>query len=754
MPAENISNPNHTTNLLFQLGKVCSHMKDVIANRGGLLLTKEPFPDIAFHDGVVLGGCHHEMEERVADTTKHWLEGAIKQIVKYIKHELQDNELNGYFNTIEQNVLQDTFRSSTKHNASFSLIPINSNTKASIFLQIILFSCISEKCNHEIIAALNGYDKKNTFKQKECSAKTEYGRLQEMWCFGLSISIKYAVHYSCRLNANGRLNRLLKLKKHWNNNSEQVVAKIFKPRSTLKLLPALFMENIITKSAYLFGFLGPNAVMVDCFTLDPKHKASIQYMRMTSKVEQVSDLDMTNVAAVTYVNYAQFVLHKRVLSLIEQQQIEQVKKPKVPKRKSATVWCDILSFFIVTNKETSKAIETLNNIRCTEDCQRGLTSDAVDALLTFMGSSHMTSSCHATTVPSSSDKTNDNSITIHSNLINTGSPGPSHHDGIDFEENSTPAVVPATNDNSITIHSNLINTGSPGPSHHDGIDFEENSTPAVVPATNDHSNQLKTKLHELIEQLPKFKDDKDYSGIENEVKRFVVERYGEAAANNPQRNLPLGMTMLTIIANDLKKKEESEWPEVLGNFFVDTLHKSMEKKGNELLKSVTECLLDTALMDNMEFFLTLLTQLRQNQMKVPNKGEEIWKWLEKLQQEKVGDSASATNKRKLDKLDRDNSKLHKKLSKTESSLNKKQSSKLGTKNKEATTTQPWQDNTPKSRPQKKTTQKARGSAPHRSRSQNHPMTDSSSKMKPTNSQIQKGQAGPRTSRRLKKLSAT
>ena len=172
------------------------------------------------------------------------------------------------------------------------------------------------------------------------------------------------------------------------------------------------------------------------------------------------------------------------------------------------------------------------------------------------------------------------------------------------------------------------------------------------------------------------------------------------------------------------------------------------------MKSVTECLLDTALMDNMEFFLTLLTQLRQNQMKVPNKGEEIWKWLEKLQQEKVGDYASATNKRKLDKLDRDNSKLHKKLSKTESSLNKKQSSKLGTKNKEATTTQPWQDNTPKSRPQKKTTQKARGSAPHRSRSQNHPMTDSSSKMKPTNSQIQKGQAGPRTSRRLKKLSAT
>ena len=62
MPSENTPNALNS-NLLLQLGKVCSHMKDVIMNAGGLLLTKDPFPRIVFH------GLDKETELNVAATT-------------------------------------------------------------------------------------------------------------------------------------------------------------------------------------------------------------------------------------------------------------------------------------------------------------------------------------------------------------------------------------------------------------------------------------------------------------------------------------------------------------------------------------------------------------------------------------------------------------------------------------------------------------------------------------------------------------
>ena len=744
MPAENKLNPN--TKLLFQLGKVCSHLKDVIANTGGLLLTKEPFPDISFNDGVVLGS-HSEMSQGVADTTKQWLEGAIKKIVHYVKHELQDNELNGYFNTIDENVLQDSFRTSTKHNASLSLIPTNSNTRASIFLQIILWSCISEKCNHEIIMALNGYDKRNTFKQKESSAKTEYGRLQEMWCYGLSISIKYAVYYSCRLNKVGKFNTLFQKQ----YNKEQLVLKILELSSTQFFLPALFMENITTKSVYLFGLLGPNAAMLDCFTTDPKHQVFLQSMKMTSNVEQDRDLHMTNVAAGTYVNHARSVLYCSLLSDIA----GQILFPEVPtKQRRTTVKCDILSFFIASNKETRVAIQTLANTENEHDFT--IHTNLINSI-----------DFEEITTPTVVPAMNDNSTAIHSNLINTGSPAPSHRDGIDFEEthddgidfkeNSTPTVVPATNDNSTANHSNLINTGSPAPSHHDGIDFEENSTPTVVPTTDDNSNQIKNKLNELMNLFPKLNLE-DYADIEKTVNAFVVNVLGKEAANDTEKQIPIRMAMLILCAKDLSEKKESEWPEVIGNFYVDALNKSMKKKGKELLMGVIHSLLDTAFVNNKVFIVNLcsLVRVNENELKFPEKGHEFWKSypdLLKKPQDKAEDNdddavvtpkgtcTSAVNKRKLSEVDRDNSKSRKKLSKSKSSKTNKQHVKsppknhfprIGTRTRQTTPTQPQQDTTPK---QKNTTQKSRGRAsvaPCTSRSQNSPMTRSEVRKTRTN----------------------
>jgi hypothetical protein len=486
MPSENTPNALNS-NLLLQLGKVCSHMKDVIMNAGGLLLTKDPFPRIVFH------GLDKETELNVAATTEQWLEGAATEIIKYVLQELEDIELKQYFKTNDKRVLKDTFITD-KYDASLSLIPTNDNSKtiASILLQIILWSCISEKCNHTIVMALNGFDKKNTFKQKGTSSKTD----QEKWCYGMSISIKCAVYYSCRLNANGRLNNLDKKKKKQRNGKQKLPPDILKHSTTHSLLPALFMENIITQSAYFFGILGKNAVPLDCFTKDPKYEVIMQSVRKKFNVKQDSDLHTTNVAAMAYVNHSQSVLSRRLLSYLELQR--QVKKPKVPtKEQHGIVNCDILSFFIASNKETREAIRAL------------------------------TAGC--------------------------------------------------TDKQHVTIHSNLINTGSPASSHSNGIDLEEISTP-IVPATNDNSNQIKNKLNELIKLLPKFQHGKDFTVFEKIVNDFVAGVLGKAAANDTEKQIPIRMNILILCAKDLGEKEESEWPEVLGNFFVDALNKFMEKK--------------------------------------------------------------------------------------------------------------------------------------------------------------------------------